>query len=212
MRGNFEVVLELNLNKFKPEELRRKHIEIARAVLKGFQARQPEVLPYEIVVDGARAGSEDSVRSGGVIRYNFLRMATIGRYALLTARELSPVRTGHYKQSWIVIADRTQVDENTIPNDAQELIVVNFQPYSRKIHTRGARVLNIPPGIVERLRQNTRRRFKSLIKTDIRYISLQGGYTLKKPYIQTRKSGRRRIRDVAGSDLTYPALVITSNF
>jgi len=210
-RGGFEQIIVLNLKRFQPEEVRKKHIEIARKVLNNFLERQRDKPEYEIIVDGHLAHSEEAVKPFGVIRYVFKRMAQVGKYAIKTARDMSPVQSGRYKRSWILVADGQLVSENDIPNSAKELVLVNNQPYARKIHLRGARLRGVPPGIVEKTRLKVQRQFSS-VELNIRFITLGAGYRLKKDYIQTRRSGRLRLRDQAGSDLTYPALVIKQKF
>lgn len=212
MRGGYEQVLELNLKRFNPENAKKIHIETARKALGEFLSRQKDKPEYKILVDGAEALSENQVKPFGIIKYIFLRMAQVGKLAISTARELSPVMSGKYKQSWVLIADRVLVNENSIPNNVKELILVNPQPYARKIHVRGARFRGVPPGIVEKVRQITLRSFRNTIVGEVRYIELNGAYVLKKDYVQVRRNGRLRLHTKAGAELTYPALVMTPKY
>jgi hypothetical protein len=212
LRGSYEQVLAINLKRFQPEEAKKEHIRIAKEVLNKFLSAQKEKIDYQIVVDGFPSGSENNVQPYGVIRYNFLRMAAVGKYAKKTAQDLSPVQSGRYKKSWLLVADGQLVNENNIPNNSKEIILVNNQPYARKIHLRGARLRGVPPGIVEKTRLIVRRRFGRITDLNIRFISLAGGYKLQKDYIQTRKSGRTRLHTKAGTELTYPALIIRARF
>jgi hypothetical protein len=212
LRGGFESVINLNLQRFSPEVARRKHIEVARKSLNAFLARQGDKPGYQIFADGIPVMSEDAVRPFGVIQYVFLRMGQVGKLAIQTARDLSPVQSGRYKKSWMLIADRNLVNENSVPNQVQELILVNNQPYARKIHVRGARIRNVPPGIVEKVRQIVLRKYRQTVVIDLKYIELEGAYVLKNDYVQVRKSGRRRLHTKAGTELTYPALVMTPKY
>lgn len=211
MRGSYEHVLEINLLRFAPEEAKKRHINIARRVLESFIERQREKIDYEIFTDGVKASSEQSVQPFGVIRYVFLRMSPVGKYAITTARRLSPKASGRYQRSWILIADGKQVAEDDIPNSADQLILVNTQPYARKIHLRGARLLGVPPGIVEKIKQMVNRRFRT-VTGRISFISLHSGYTLRRDYVQVRQSGNKRVHTKAGAELTYPALIIEKKF
>jgi hypothetical protein len=184
---------------------------VAREVLRSFVARQKTKPDYYLLVDGVKASSEDQVKPFGVIRYVFLRMKQVGKYAIQTARELSPVASGRYKRSWMLIADGEQVGEDQVPENTKQLILVNNQPYARKIHLRGARFRSVPPGIVEKVRQMAMRRFKT-VDIQLRFIQLHGGYVLRQDYVQVRKSGRKRTHTKAGTELTYPALVMTQKF
>jgi hypothetical protein len=212
LRGSYEQILAINLKRFEPAEAKKHHIRIAREVLNKFLGAQKEATEYKIFTDGVESASEESVKPFGVIRYNFLRMAMVGKYAIKTAQDLSPVQSGRYKRSWILVADGQLVNENNVPNNSKELILVNNPPYARKIHLRGARIRGVPPGIVEKTRLIVRRRFGRITDLNIRFISLHGGYKLKNDYLQTRKSGRVRLHTKAGTELTYPALVIRSRF
>lgn len=212
MRGGYEHILNLNLQRFNPEQARLKHIEVAKKSLEKFLSRQKEKPSYKIFADGVEVSSETSVRPFGVIKYVFLRISQVGKLAIKTARDLSPVQSGRYKKSWLLEADGSLVDENNIPEDTQQLILVNNQPYARKIHTRGARLRNVPPGIVEKVRQIVLRNYRNSVSVELRYIELRGAYVLRNDYIQIRKNGRKRLHTRAGSELTYPALVITPKY
>lgn len=221
-RSAFETVIQLQLDRFSPEAAKRKHIAFARQGLASFIGRQREKPAYRIEVDGHPASSEEQVRPFGVITYRFMRLPQVARFAIATAREMSPVESGRYKSSWFLIADGAEVAEGAVPESVQRLILTNDVPYSRKIHVRGARLRSVPPGIVERVRQLVLRRYGGLVTANIEFLTLQGGYTLKggaplKAAAQNRRSsafraGRAHLRaraDTArGKSLTYPALVI----
>lgn len=212
MRGAAEQIINLNLEKFSPEAARRKHIEIAKKGLEAFLSRQQDKPSYRLVVDGFAASSEENVKPFGVIQYVFLRMSLVGKFALITARDLSPVQSGKYKRSWILVADGELVSENSIPNNTKELVLVNNVPYARKIQVRGARKRNVPPGIVEKIKQLVLRQYRNTITAEMRYIELQNAYVLRKDYVQKRRNGRRRLHTKAGAELTYPALIMTQKF
>ncbi len=196
------------LKTWLPKAAREEHIRIARKGLKDYLAREPG-LKYNIICDGKVAFSETEVKPFGVIKYVFVRLPQIGRFALQTARDLSPVESGRYKNSWILVADDQPVNEFAIPSNVVQLILVNDQPYARKIELRGAKRRGVPPGIVEKVRQIVIRRFPQSITADISYIELKGAYVLKRNYVQIRRSGRQRLHTRAGRELTYPALIMT---
>lgn len=208
MKGNVTEIVA-HLRQFVPEVARKEHIRIAKEGLGKILSRNPD-LPYRIIVDGRSSFSEESVKPFGVIRYYFIRMAQIAQFALNTAVDMSPVQSGRYKKSWVLIIDNhpyfTAVN---IPPNTKQIILVNFQPYARKIHIRGARLRGVPPGIVEKVRSKTQNKFRSQVKVLMQYIELKGAYKLKNDYIQTRSNGTRRLHTRAGKELTYPALVIT---
>ncbi len=201
MRGDFETVFAAQIKKFSPEALRLKHIEFSRNLLR---AKQKEgVTEYQIFTDDIPATSESQVKQFGKIKYVFLNMGQIARFAKSTAERISPVRSGNYQHSWIVMVDNTQVDPNHIPGGTRELTLVNFQPYARKIHLRGARLLGVPPGIVERVRLYVMRRFSS-VTASITYIHLPGGHVRQRDVYN--RLGKRRL--ASGNTVQHPALVI----
>lgn len=222
-RSAFEQVITLQLDRFSPEQAKRRHIEIARRGLAAFMARQQERPAYRIEVDGRPAANEEQVKPFGLIIYRFMRMPQVGRFAISTAREISPVQSGRYKKSWFLIADSAEVSENAIPESVQRIILTNDQPYARKIHVRGASIRGVPPGIVERVRQMVLRRYGAIVNANIEFLTLSGGYVLRggaprKAAAQNRRSsafraGRTHLRGRAdtgkGKNLTYPALVLT---
>jgi hypothetical protein len=199
-RSAFERVIELQLARFGPDRAKALHIEIARRGLAEFLGSLQEKPEVEIIVDGHRVSSETAVRPFGVIVYHFLRMAEIGRYAIAQARQLSPKESGRYQKSWFLLADNSEVSETAIPANVRELVLTNDQPYARKIQVRGARLAGVPPGIVERIRQLVLRRYSGQVTANIQYLTLAGGYRLKRP---------RRRRGRLEHELTYPALVLT---
>lgn len=201
-RSAFEQVIELQLKRFSPEEAKRRHIAIARQGLASFMSRQESKPTVAIETDGRPATSENSVRPFGVITYRFLRMREVARFARDEAIRLSPEKSGRYKRSWFLMVDRREMAAEQIPHTAAMILLTNDTPYSRKIHVRGARLENVPPGIVERVRQLVLRKYRTIITAEIRFITLGGGYQLK------GRSRRRRKDTAPGRALTYPAIEI----
>lgn len=176
-----------------PEAAKRMLITRAREALADFMARQSVKPMVHILTDGRETGTEDTVKPFGVIRYEFSRIREVVSFALRELERLSPVLSGRYRRSWITLIDRVQVGMDQV-DGGQPVMIVNFQPYARKIHV-GSRGFEVPAGIVEKVRQIVLRRFRRMISVNIQFIELNPGYTLKKP----PRTGRR---------MTYPALVI----
>lgn len=200
-RSAVERIFAPVLQAYSPEAQRLALISLAQKGIEDFVKRNPGVT-YTIQVNGATVSSENAVGLGpATISYTIQRLPDVGRYAITTAVALSPPGpTGRYKNAWFLLADSVETDRNRIPGDVQELILVNDEPYARKINVRGARLQSIPPGIVERVRQLVLRRYGALVIANIDFITLKGGYILK------RNTRRHR----AGEEMTYPCLVIRS--
>jgi hypothetical protein len=109
---------------FGPEEAKALHISIARHGLAKFLAGQSEKPEVAIEVDGHEASSENQVQPFGIISYRFLRLPAVGRFAIATAREISPVESGRYKKSWFLLADGAKVSETAILANVKELVRV----------------------------------------------------------------------------------------
>ena len=99
----------MQLDRFGPEQARLAHIAIARQGLAAFLATQEQEPLYQIETDGHASASEDSVRPFGIIGYLIQRLPEIGRYAIVTAREISPDANGRYNHSWFLLADGSEV-------------------------------------------------------------------------------------------------------
>lgn len=208
----FNIVVPLNFKDFTPEMARIRHIEIAKEGLRNYLSLSRDKPNYQIIVDGNLTNTESQLKPFGKITYLFLRIGQVGKLAITTARNLSPVQSGRYKKSWRLIVNNRVVEENSIPNDAEKLILVNFQPYARKIHVRGARLRGVPPGIVEKVRQIVGRQFNISFVLSVEYIELKNAYILKQNYVQTKKRSRPRLHTKRGEELTYPALVVKQKF
>jgi hypothetical protein len=186
-----------------PEAIRAAFIAYARKGIADFIARQEDKPEYIIKVNGVTATSEDALglQQPATITYELLRLPQVARYALLTAIAMSPKGpTGRYKNAWFLLVDNTETSVDQIPRSAREIILVNDEPYARKINVRGAKRQGVPPGIVERIRQLVLHKFGSFVDANIEFHTLRGGYILR------TNTARHR----AGEEMTYPTLVMRS--
>lgn len=223
----FERIINVAVAKLKPPDAQKRHAEIARKGLADHLAKakgKPQVVTF---VDGRRDASEDSVKFGGVIRYEFRQMAEVAAFALKRAQELSPIQSGAYKDAWFAMAGGKQVSADGVPNTG-EIVITNDKPYHRKLemtvnaeHWRGKARARLPAGIVERVRQEVMRQFPG-VQASVSFITLQGGYVLKgranlrlakqnrqsSAYRAGRKHLASRKDTAAGQQMTYPALIL----
>lgn len=196
-----ERIFAPQLERYSPEAMRRAFIDVARNGIAAFVARNPGIT-YTTQVNGLTVPSEEYIGLGrGTISYTIQRLPQVGRFALETAIDISPPGpTGRYKQAWFLLADNVETNKNKIPGNVREIMLINDEPYARKLNVRGARLQGIPPGIVERVRQLVLRRYGAFVTVDIEFHTLKGGYILK------RSTRRHR----AGEEMTYPTIVIRS--
>jgi hypothetical protein len=139
-----------------------------------------------------------------------------------------PAAGGHYSESWIVLVNGRKWDGRSDMPPGAEAIVVNTQPYARKVHV-GARGFAASKGLMEDARQAVLAKWRLSLDAQIRFIELSGGYVLKGQGGDaaawagwagraSRNTGSRRSvagaskgrRDsIAGTAMKYPALVIS---
>ena len=203
--------LELATAGIAPENIARELAEFAKAELAAAIARGEGSPLYDRYVNGVLGAPESAVVPPGPILYDFMWWQEIVTFALQYLVERSPVRSGRYKRSWLVMVDgRPAPDPAAIPLNA-EVALVNDQPYSRKIDV-GHMKMSVPPHVIEDARQAVVRIFGNMITARRTLIELPGGYVLKGRFRKGAGVGARkglRKDTQAGQPLTYPALVLT---
>ena len=199
---SFEQVIRLNMAAVKGD-IQKRHAAIARAGLAAHLAgleHKPTVVTF---VDGRRDASEDSVKPFGVIRYEFRQMADIAVWALERCRELSPVKSGAYRESWFVMVGGKEVDPAAVAA-VDEITITNDRPYHRKLEVTvnsqrlhgGKKTIRVPAGIVEAVRQEILRKYPG-VSAEVAFMELAGGYVLRGHGSRRgRATVRRRSEDV----------------
>lgn len=162
---------------------------------------------WDTYVDGKKGAQEYSVKPNGVILYHFNALPEAAIQAVTLAMQRSPVRSGRYRRAWLVVVNGKvwSEDLSAIPSGS-EVMVLNPQPYARKMDTGGMKT-SVPPGIVEYVRQRILRRFPTL-KVERAFVNIPSGMISGAPWILRRSSGRSQARQ-AGQPITYPALILT---
>lgn len=224
----FVKVIDLAVAGVSPPELQKLHARIARQGLAAHLAGLASRPAVKTIVDHRAGASEDSVKAYGVIRYELGFLQEIAPVALAKAREVSPVDSGRYRDAWLVLADGVPVDAAAVPEQTVELVIVNPEPYSRKLNVGknldgSPFVVSVPPYFVEEINGAVFRRWGNIVTASVRYIDLHGGYTIKigNAVLLARQAARGRgvnnatramlqVRKdrQAGTDVTYPAVII----
>jgi len=168
---------------------------------------------FSTEVDGRAGAAEESVRlDGGRIVYRFHGLARAVQFVLDYLQARSPVLTGEYKRSWIVLVGGSpwRGDLGDIPADA-EVVVTNDRPWhrlfevgsngkpqttQRRKHTtrKGVTTMRVIGATEDAMRQ-VRQRFPG-VWAQRRFVRLSGGKN-DAPWI--RKDGQ---------EVTYPAVVL----
>lgn len=182
---------------------------------------------YNLYVNGRPANSEYEVEAPGPIVYEFALWEPVITFALDELRSRSPVKSGRFRSSFIVIAQQRVVEDyDAIPARA-EVIITNFQPYIRKIegglgNQKGKRyqVFDGTKRALARRFGNEGRNTQAAFTFETKWLSISGGVHPGIPYILkghqrlsagAKAYGRRKDRE-AGQPITYPAVVMNTVF
>jgi hypothetical protein len=190
------------LGKFAGNYAKQHHEEMIIA------GRAPAV--FQRYVNGVLNAPETSVRFGpgkpGVIEYKGTSLLAAATFALQVARERSvvapgPYGAGTYKAAWVLFADGQPTSIERFPPNAQQAMVVNFTPYSRRLEQ--ARRRNRPQyQVTQIVTQLTKARY--------------GGLSIRRQFVQLPPipSGRQKfqvpyvLQRPPGGQMLYPAVVI----
>lgn len=163
---------------------------------------------YTRYVNGRAGAPESSVKLPGPILYEFHWLEDVAVYALafLKARwtAIGPGRGGHFRDAYFVMGGGKEIPvEDASKYD--EITIVNDKPYARKAQI-GYKGFLVPRGLFEDCRQAIMRKFgKRLLKVELKFINLAGGYILKGGRKRTDRKGRSR-----GQEMRYPAVVVST--
>ncbi|WP_454629534.1 hypothetical protein [Bradyrhizobium cenepequi] len=209
--STFAKDLQLATAGISPENIARELAAFAKSELAKSIAEGEGSERYDRYVNGVLGAVEEMVVPPGPILYVFQWWREIIEFALQSAVERSPEKSGRYKQSWFIMTPGGVIKSfDEIPINST-VILTNNQPYSRKIDV-GHMRMSVPPGIIEDVRKMVMARFGNFVTAKRTLIPLPGGYILKgrfkrgyRPYARTKL----RPDTMAGAPMTYPALVMT---
>ncbi|MFT8481371.1 hypothetical protein [Gluconobacter oxydans] len=160
------------------------------------------------IVDGRQGTPESSVQPDGFILYKFNVMGLAAQAALQLCKDRSPVRSGRYRDSWMVVVDgRPWTEEVADIPEGVSVMIVNPQPYARKIDTGAMKNMSVPPGIVDAVRKLVQRKFPT-VNAARAFVTIPSGLMENAPYVLRRSRGRSKSRS-AGTAMTYPAMILT---
>jgi hypothetical protein len=114
-------------------------VAVATSVLVAAEAVNRLVLgrvpSHRTIVDGRAGAALESVSlNGGTIEFDFDFIdPAILRWISDTLHQFSPVRTGRYQRSHILLADGVEIDPTGAIPPAREYIFINSQPYAKAI-------------------------------------------------------------------------------
>ncbi|GBQ97001.1 hypothetical protein AA23498_2794 [Acetobacter nitrogenifigens DSM 23921 = NBRC 105050] len=205
--GTFQRDIRLFVDKtLSPAALSRHLAEAAIAAREAVILSGDAPDSYTTFVDGMRGRAEITVRPDGVILYEFNYLPQAAIFCVEEAMRRSPARSGRYRRSWVVVVNgRVWSADLSRIAPGSEVMIVNSQPYARKIDTGAMRTIG--RGVVEAVRQKALRMFPTLTVAR-RFVVIPPGLIDGAPWILRRSKGRARDRQ-AGQPITYPAIVLT---
>lgn len=172
--------------------------------------QDPRPIGFQRWVDGGTGAAEETVKAGGVIVYEYDRYDIVAKFAQQYLAEISPEASGRFKRSWQILLNGLPVGAITQFKHGDEILIVNDQPYARKIVS-GHMKLSVPHNLTERAQREVNRRFGNTVKAQATFTPLAGGYVLKGVFSKGfRENARTKIQKdtKAGAAMTYPALRI----
>jgi hypothetical protein len=197
-----------------PEKINAALAKFARDELRNVIASGEASTNYQKFVtqrvggSGVEGAEEETVQAPGPIFYRFAYWEPILRFTLQELERRSPVKTGRYQSSHRVMIG-SQFIAPDAPIAADEMVVVvNTQPYSRKIEV-GFMRMSMPDGVYEDVMRKVRSQFGRAVQVNFKMVMLPNGYILKGVFKRGYKPGARRKlgKDTqAGAKMTYPSL------
>lgn len=208
----FDCEIKLLTAGIAPGAVNKALAEFARSELKKAQAAGAGK-SYQLYVNGHLADSEDQVIAPGPIVYQFSLWNEIVTYALSELRRRSPVRSGRFRNSFIILVDGKIVPDGREIVASSEVIITNYQPYIRKaeaglLGTARFAIFDGTKRALARKFGNTGRSADGYL-FETKWLDIVPGVHPGIPYILKRSQGRRKDRQ-AGQPITYPAVIMSA--
>jgi hypothetical protein len=191
-----------------PQNINRELAKFARSELANVIAAGEASTIYTKYVNGVEGAQEETVQAPGPIVYDFSYWQPIIAFTLQELERRSPVKTGRYQSSHRVMIGSQFVAPDTQFAADENPVIVNVQPYSRKIEV-GFMKMSVPDGVYQDVMRKVKSQFGRVIRIQFRMIMLPNGYILKGRFSRGYKPGARKklAKDTqAGARMTYPSL------
>jgi len=161
---------------------------------------------YDRFVNGREGVSEEQVHLPGPILYRFNWLNEVAEFAIgfLKGRwsVTGPGRGGHFKDKYFIMSGGKEIPIEDA-NKYNSMVITNDMPYARKAQI-GAKGFMVPRGMYHDCAKALKRHFGAkLLGTKVIFVTLNGGYVLRKGQKKTNQTGRS-----SGEVMRYPALRI----
>lgn len=222
----FEKDIQLATAGLEPDQIAASLARFARTSLADAIASKQASSIYTTFVNGKEGASEDDVVPPGPILYQFSYWQPVIAFALDFLRRRSPLGPGkrsegdfgigHYRDAHRVMIGSQFIDPAAEIAADETPIIVNTQPYARKIEV-GFMQMSVERGIYLEAAAAVKRQFggrNGAINVTQEWVTLPGGYILKGRFRRGfRKNARTGLKKdtQAGQPMRYPALVLSMN-
>lgn len=194
-------------------EFAREQIAEAAATNRTIFGRTP---PYQQFVDGAEGAPLDRVRPDGVIAVNFELIDEVLQFIADELRRVAPVRSGRFRDTFLMLADGDEVVSKERFSDASEIVFTSAQPYARKLEgddNRAPLSKQAPDGVFEVVAAKAAKRFGNIARIRFGWRSLIGTTALDRWARRTKmKPNRTNKQGSRGFDdwlRRQPSIVVT---
>lgn len=175
----------------------------------------------KVTVDGRSNVPLESVKpAAGVIEFEWQMVDDVLHWIWQALKDRSPVNSGGYRDSHVLLADGAQVNpEATIP-PAARFVFANSEPYARRLEigkTESGRdfVVQVANHIYERTAKDAAARFGNQAHIEFGFYQLEGAYQLhRNQRSRAFSSGRRytapgiRSDRTSGRSVPSPAIIV----
>lgn len=159
-----------------PAAQAQKLTEAAREALLDAQGINRHALGYvpdhDTYIDGGKRSDLNGVRAGSIITFEFHLLIDVIQWVDEQLIIHSPVKTERFARSHVWFADNVEMDPLN-PPPAESYIVLNEQPYARKIE-KGLSP-QAPDGVYEAVATLAKRRFGNIAYVGFSFRSFPGG-------------------------------------
>ncbi len=151
--------------------------EAARGALIEAQETNRAALGYvpdhDTFIDGAKRQGLTGITAASTVLFEFHLLVDVIEYVDEQLILHSPIKTERYARSHIWFADGVEFENPSRPPPAEQYIVLNAQPYARKIE-RGMSP-QAPEGVYEAVASLAKRRYGNVAYVGFSYRSFPGG-------------------------------------
>jgi len=163
------------------EQIRQRIIATAKARHAEVMATEPRPDSFTRVVGGLTGAREESIRLGaGGISYFYERRTHIVEQALALLRDMSPKRSGAYRDGHMMLINGNPVLDLSGYREGDEVSITNVMPYARRLEvgkTESGRdfVMQVPSRIYFRAAQALRRKYRNQVDIEMTFRAFLGG-------------------------------------